>query len=145
MPEAKPIVKVHYTGKFEDGTVFDSSEQREPLEFTIGENQVIPGFEQAVMGMNPGESKTVTIPADEAYGPYRPEMVISVHRDEFPDNLAPEIGQRLQVRQANGQVIIVTVTDIEDEQVKLDANHPLAGRDLTFDIQLVDIEAPQGQ
>ena len=140
MSDAKQTVKVHYTGKFDDGTVFDSSEQREPLEFTIGENQVIPGFEHAVIGMILGELKTVTIPADEAYGPYRPEMVISVHRDEFPDNLAPEIGQRLQVRQADGQVVIVTVTEIEDEQVKLDANHPLAGRDLIFDIELVDVD-----
>lgn len=136
-------VKVHYTGKLEDGTVFDSSFNREPLEFTIGQEQVIPGFEEAVVGMNPGESKTVEIPADQAYGPYRQDMVIAVGRDQFPPDLEPEVGQRLQVRQADGQVTVVTVIEAAEEQVLLDANHPLAGQSLTFEIELVDVEENQ--
>ncbi len=117
-------VQVHYTGK---------------LEFTIGEGQIIPGFEQAVVGMNPGESKTVTIPMDQAYGPHREEMVLEVDRKQFPEHLNPEIGQQLQVRQQNGQTMIVTVVEVSDTNVTLDANHPLAGENLTFDIHLVGI------
>ncbi len=132
-------VKVHYTGKLEDGTVFDSSIEREPLQFTIGEGQLIPGFEQAVVGMSPGESKTVEIPADEAY-PYREEMVLVVDRDQLPEDLQPEVGQQLQMRQPDGQTILVKVIDVSELSVTLDANHPLAGKDLTFDIQLVEIE-----
>jgi len=141
MAEAKTndTVRVHYTGKFEDGTVFDSSVEREPLEFTIGEGRVIPGFEQAVMGMNPGESKTVQIPAEEAYGPYRDEWVLVVERNQFPEDLEPEIGQRLQLMQPSGETVLVTVTDITPTSATLDANHPLAGRTLTFDIKLVEI------
>ena len=133
-------VKVHYTGKLEDGTVFDTSIERDPLQFTIGEGQLIPGFEQAVVGMSPGESKTVEIPADEAYGPYREEMVLVVDRDQLPPDLQPEVGQQLQMRQEDGQIILVTVIDVSESSVTLDANHPLAGQDLTFDIQLVEIE-----
>ncbi len=132
-------VKVHYTGRLADGSVFDSSAEREPLQFTIGEGQVIPGFEQAVVGMAPGELKTVVIPADEAYGPYRGEMVIPVSREEFPPHIEPSIGQRLQVMQGNGETLIVTVAEVTDSQVMLDANHPLAGQDLTFDIRLEEI------
>jgi len=132
-------VKVHYTGKLEDGTVFDSSTDREPLEFTIGENQVISGFEDAVVGMSPTESKTVNISADKAYGPHNPAMVVSVDKDRFPDHLKPEVGQQLQMRQEQGQVIVVMVTDVSETHVSLDANHPLAGKDLVFDIELVAI------
>lgn len=132
-------VQVHYTGKLEDGTVFDTSTNRDPLQFTIGEGQIIPGFEQAVVGMNPGESKTVTIPMDQAYGPHREEMVLEVDRKQFPDHLNPEVGQQLQVRQQNGQTMIVTVVEVSETNVTLDANHPLAGEDLTFDIHLVGI------
>jgi peptidylprolyl isomerase len=141
MAQAKPgdTVKVHYTGKLNDGTVFDTSSERDPLEFTVGEGQVIPGFEQAVVGMNIGDSKTTRIPADEAYGPHRPEMVLQVARDQFPPNIDPEVDQQLQIRQPDGQTFVVTVTDINEEGVTLDANHPLAGEDLTFDIQLVEI------
>lgn len=141
MPQAKPgdTVKVHYTGKLDDGTVFDTSAEREPLEFTVGDGQVIPGFEQAVVGMNPGDSKTAKIPADEAYGPHRAEMVLQVGRDQFPPNIEPEVEQQLQIRQPDGQSFVVTVTDISETDVTLDANHPLAGEDLTFDIKLVEI------
>ena len=132
-------VKVHYTGKLDDGTVFASSTEHEPLEFTIGESQVIPDFEQAVIGLNPGESKAIKIPADKAYGPYYEEMVVAVDRDRLPPNFQPEVGQQLQVSQADGRTITVMVTDVSESSVTLDANHPLAGKDLNFDIQLVEI------
>ncbi len=141
MSEAKQFdtVRVHYTGRLDDGSVFDSSRGREPIEFTIGGGQVIPGFEQAVVGMNPGEEKTVRIPSDEAYGPYRDEMVLTVQRDQFPPDIDPQVGQALQVQQSNGESLIVTVSEVSETAVKLDANHPLAGQDLTFDIELVEI------
>lgn len=141
MVQAKPgdTVKIHYTGKLEDGTVFDSSIDREPLEFTLSGGQVIPGFDQAVVGMSPGESKTEIIPMDQAYGPHREEMVIEVNRQQLPLDLEPEVGQQLQVQQENGQAIPVFITDVTESTVTLDANHPLAGEDLTFDIQLVEI------
>lgn len=132
-------VTVDYTGKLEDGTVFDSSEDREPLEFTIGEDQVIPGFEKAVVGMNPGESKTAKLPVEEAYGPRRDDMVFEVDPAQFPEDLDPEVGERLQVRQETGETFEVTVADVGESAVTLDANHPLAGRELTFDIELKEI------
>jgi peptidylprolyl isomerase len=132
-------VKVHYTGKFEDGKVFDSSIEREPLEFTIGKGQVIPGFEQAVEGMSPGDTKTTDIPPEKAYGPHRKEMVTAVERNRFPADIDPKVGQRLQLRQTDGKTIRVTVTDVSESEVTLDANHPLAGKNLTFDIKLVEI------
>ena len=141
MAQAKhgDTVKVHYTGKLEDGTVFDTSINRDPLQFTIGEGQIIPGFEQAVVGMNPGESKTTKVPADKAYGSHHKEEVLVVDRNQFPVDLKPEIGQKLQIRRTDGQTIVVTVTDVSESSVTLDANHPLAGKDLTFDIQLVEL------
>jgi peptidylprolyl isomerase len=141
MVQAKPgdTVKIHYTGRLEDGTVFDSSSDREPLEFTINQRQVIPGFEEAVLGMTPGESKTEKIPMDQAYGPHREEMVLEVSREQIPPDLNPEVGQQLEIQQANGQSVPVFVTDVTDAKITLDANHPLAGEDLTFDIQLVEI------
>ncbi|MGF1672474.1 MAG: peptidylprolyl isomerase [Rivularia sp. (in: cyanobacteria)] len=132
-------VKVHYTGKLDDGTVFDSSVEREPLQFSLGSGNVIPGFEEAIIGMTPGESKTATIPADQAYGPQREELVITVEKEQIPTDLSVEIGQQLQISQNDGQVIPVIVTDVSDSQVTLDANHPLAGQQLTFDIQLVEV------
>ncbi len=132
-------VKVHYTGKLDDGTVFDSSIDRDPLQFTLGDGQMIPGFEQAVVGMSLNESKTVTIPMDQAYGPHREERVTEIERNQFPENMQLEIGQQLQIRQDDGQPFLVSVTDVSESSVTLDANHPLAGKDLTFDIQLVEI------
>lgn len=133
-------VQVHYTGKLDDDSVFDSSRERdEPLKFTIGEGQVIPGFEEAVEGMEPGDEISVHIPSDKAYGPYRDDMVLEVEREQLPEDLDPEVGQRLQLRQQNGEVVNVTLTDISESEVTLDANHPLAGKDLNFDIELVDI------
>ncbi|HEY9665962.1 MAG TPA: peptidylprolyl isomerase [Coleofasciculaceae cyanobacterium] len=141
MTQAKPgdTVKIHYTGKLDDGTVFDSSANREPLEFTLNAGQVIPGFDQAVLGMSPGESKTETIPMDQAYGPHRPEMVLQVDRQQMPPNLEPEVGQQLQVQSPQGQAIPVMITEVTDSKITLDANHPLAGEDLTFEIELVEI------
>jgi peptidylprolyl isomerase len=141
MAEAKngDTVKVHYTGKLDDGTIFDTSADREPMQFTIGEGQLIPDFEQAIVGMSPGESKTVQIPSDNAYGPHHEEMVMAVDRKEFPDDLDPKVDQMLQVRQQDGHTFAVKVTDVSEAKVTLDANHPLAGKDLTFDIQLTEI------
>jgi peptidylprolyl isomerase len=132
-------VAVHYTGKLDDGTVFDSSEGREPLEFSIGGGNVIPGFEEAVLGMSPGESKTATIPADDAYGPYYEERVLVVDREQMPADMPVDVGLQLQIQQQGGMVIPVVITDVTGSQVTLDANHPLAGEDLTFEIQLVSI------
>ena len=132
-------VKVHYTGKLKDGRVFDSSENREPLEFTLGEGQLIPGFEQAVVGMSPGESKKVDIPCDKAYGPHEQDLVINMDRSQIPDNVELEIGRQLQFRQDTGQIYTFTVTEFDDSSVELDANHPLSGEDLVFEIELVEI------
>ncbi len=132
-------VKVHYTGKLGDGTVFDSSAERDPLEFSLGEGRVIAGFEEAVVGMSPGDSKSANIPADQAYGPYRQEMVMVVDRQQIPADLSVNVGQQLQIRQKSGEAIPVIVTDVSGSKVTLDANHPLAGQDLTFDIRLVEI------
>ncbi|MEB3357120.1 MAG: peptidylprolyl isomerase [Synechococcales bacterium] len=133
-------VLVHYTGKLEDGTVFDTSDNRDPLQFSIGSGNVIPGFEAAVIGMSPGDSKTTTIPSAQAYGPYREDMVVQIDRQQVPSEIPLEIGQRLQIQQQGGQAIPVTITAMSDAAVTLDANHPLAGENLTFDIKLVDLE-----
>ena len=132
-------VKVHYTGKLDDGTVFDTSAEREPLEFTIGEGRLIPDFEQAVVGMEPGEAKNIQIAAENAYGPYHEEMVIVVQRKDIPEDVNPKVNQKLQVQQQNGQPFVVTVTEVSETSVTLDGNHELAGKDLNFDIQLVEI------
>ena len=141
MAEAKDgdTVKVHYTGKFEDGTVFDSTDGREPLEFTLGNGQLIAGFEKALIGMNPGESKTSDIPQDEAYGPRNEEMKQVVERNQLPPDLDPQVGMQLQVKTPEDQTLIVSIAEVSDTHVTLDANHPLAGKDLNFDIQLVEI------
>ncbi|MEA1945016.1 MAG: peptidylprolyl isomerase [Euryarchaeota archaeon] len=132
-------VMVHYTGKLEDGTVFDTTANRDPLQFRIGEGQIIPRFEQAMVGMEPGEAKTVEVPADEAYGPHREELVVVIDRSHIPVDTEPEVGQQFQIRQADNQTIVVTVTDVTESRVTLDANHPLAGKDLIFDVQLLEI------
>jgi len=137
------VVRVHYTGKLADGTVFDTSAGSEPLEFTLGEGKVIPGFEEAVTGMQVGESKTVTIPADEAYGQRRDDMVFKVERDDLPADIDPEVGMQLQMNQGDGSIAIVTITEVSETTITLDANHPLAGQDLIFDIELVEIGVSQ--
>jgi len=131
-------VKVHYTGKLDDGTVFDTSTEREPLEFTLGEGKVIPGFEAAVKSMEIGQSKTVTIPAEEAYGPHRDDLLVPIEKNHLPKGLEPEVGQRLQMQKTNGQMSIVTITEVAEKAITIDANHPLAGKNLTFELELVE-------
>ena len=132
-------VKIHYTGKLADGTVFDSSAGRDPLDFTLGGGQVIAGFEEAVLGMVIGDKKKVTIPAHKAYGEKNEEMVIEVPRSQVPPDLNPEVDQKLQMGGPNGELIVVTVVEVNDEVVILDANPPLAGKDLTFELELMAI------
>ena len=140
MPNAKQgdTVRVHYTGTLPDGSVFDSSSGRDPIEFTVGAGQVIPGFDQAIAGMAVGQEKSITIPAAEAYGPRREELVLQVDRGQFPPNIEPEVGQQFQLGEGD-QMFVVTVKDVADDNVVLDANHPLAGEDLTFALELVEI------
>ncbi len=132
-------VKVHYKGSFEDGTVFDSSDGRDPLEFTIGLGQVIPGFEDAVVGMSPGEQKRETIPAVRAYGERQDDLVFNVGRDQLPPGMEVVIGDTLQVGFGDGHTASVQVREIGDDSLTLDANHPLAGRTLLFHLELVSI------
>lgn len=133
-------VSVHYTGKLEDDTVFDSSRGGDPLSFEIGSGQIIPGFEKGVVGMTPGETKTVEVSAEDAYGPYREDQVVEVEREKLPEDIDPEVGQQLQVQQTNGQTAVVTIKEVTPAAVRLDANHPLAGKDLTFEIEVVSID-----
>ena len=132
-------VAVNYTGKLDDGTVFDSSSGREPLEFTIGSGQVIPGFEEAVIGMTPGETKTASLPPEQAYGSRHEELVITLGRDQVPEGMAITVGQRLSLRSPDNRELPVVVTAVNEESITLDANHPLAGKTLHFDIELVAI------
>ena len=132
-------VQVHYTGRLADGTVFDSSRDREPLAFELGSGMMIEGFDKAVTGMQVGESKTTEIVSTEAYGAHNDEMVVSVPRTQLPEGMQPEVGQQLGMQQPNGQQIPVVVTKVEEESIEIDANHPLAGKDLIFDLELVSI------
>ncbi len=132
-------VKVHYVGTLDNGTVFDTSSGREPLEFTLGGGQVIPGFEEAVTGMQVGETKTTHIPADDAYGPHREGLVLELERERIPEDIELTVGSRLQLQQPGGEAVPVTVTALDSGTVTLDANHPLAGEDLTFELELVEI------
>src|SRR5688500_8346149 len=132
-------VKVHYHGRLTDGTTFDSSNGREPLEFEVGSGQVIKGFDDGVSGMGIGEKKTINIPVNEAYGPRSEEMVVQFPKTNFPPNLDPEVGMQLTMTNNVGQQIPVVITEVMEEVVVLDANHPLAGQDLIFDLELVSI------
>lgn len=133
-------VRVHYTGRLDDGTEFDTSSGGDPLEFTIGKKEVIPGFESAVVGMSPGETKTEKVPAERAYGTHRKDRVFAMERGAFPPHLELAPGLMLQMTDtARGLAIRVTIVEVQGEQVTLDANHPLAGKDLTFEITLVSI------
>lgn len=132
-------VRIHYTGTLNDGSTFDSSEGNDPLEFEVGSGQIIPGLEKALTGMEVGEKKKVDVPADEAYGQPDPSAKQAVPRSEIPENIPLDLGTQLQVQTPNGQVMPVTVIDVNEAEVTLDANHPLAGKDLTFDIELVEI------
>lgn len=132
-------VKVHYTGTLDNGNVFDSSREHEPLEFTIGSGQLIKGFEDTVMGMAAGNVQTVKIAAAEAYGDRRAELVITINKDQFPENISPAEGLQLDLKSPDGNVLNAIVTMVGENSVTLDANHPLAGQDLTFDIELLEI------
>lgn len=132
-------VKVHYTGTLQDGTVFDSSREREPLEFTLGEQQVIPGFETVITGMQVGESAKETIPAANAYGDRRDDMLLEVERSQFPEDVDPEIGMQLQIQVQDGRRLPVEIVSVDGDAITLDANHPLAGKDLVFEVELIEI------
>lgn len=137
--KANDKVKVHYTGKLTTGEVFDSSEGRDPLEFTLGGGQMIKGFDEAVDGMELNEQKTVTIPSAEAYGEKRDELIQEISRDQLPEDMQPEIGQKLMATNDLGHQTQVSVTDVSDSAITIDANHELAGKDLVFEIELVEI------
>lgn len=132
-------VKVHYTGKLDDGSVFDSSKDREPLQFKIGEGKLIPGFENGVIGMEVGQTKEVKIEAEKAYGPIRKEMIFDVKRSEFPADTEPKIGMQFQMQDKSGRTFVVIVDKIVEDTITLNANHPLAGKDLTFELTLEEI------
>ncbi|NNL54624.1 MAG: peptidylprolyl isomerase [Woeseia sp.] len=132
-------VRIHYTGTLEDGTEFDSSAEREPLEFKLGDGGIIPGFEKAVDGMAVGESKTVKIEPEDAYGPRHDQLVQAVPKSALPEEMEPSVGMQLQSEAPDGQSIMLVVTEVADETITVDGNHPLAGRTLNFDIELVEI------
>jgi len=132
-------VKVHYEGRLSDGSIFDSSAGKEPLEFIVGNGQIIKGFDDAIMDMKVGDKKTVNILCVDAYGDRNEDMVMEYPIDEFPEDMEPEIGMELQMSDDDGNIFPVLIVEVHDEFVILDANHPLAGEDLTFDIELVEI------
>lgn len=132
-------VKIHYTGSLNNGEIFDSSKDRDPFQFTIGAGQVIPGFDEGVLGMDVGDTKTITIAAENAYGPINPELIQKINRNEFKAEMKLEKGIRLQLNNGQGQTMVVTVADMDENSVTLDGNHPLAGKDLTFELELVEI------
>lgn len=141
MSQAKQgdTVKVHYTGKLDSGEVFDTTSNGDPIEFTLGEGRIIPGFENAVAGMAEGENKTVTVEPEEAYGPRQEDRMLEIPRNEMPEHIQPEVGQSLQIRHQNGESFVVAVSEVKEDTVTLDANHPLAGQSLTFEIELVEV------
>ena len=141
MGEAKngDTVKVHITGKLEDGRIFESTRDLDPLEFTIGRGEVIRGVDTGVVGMEEGETRKLSIPQEDAFGPKRDDLVVDLSRNDFPETIVPSIGQQFQVRRQDGSMIPVTVTDIEGGRITIDANHPLAGKRLDIDIELLTI------
>jgi len=139
MIEKGQTVKIHYTGTLDDGTQFDSSAGRDPLEFEFGAGMVIPGFEKGVAGMEIGEKKNIHIPAAEAYGERREDLVMQFERSQLPDSLDPRIGMMLQMQGPQGQPVPVTITEVEEEMITIDANHQLAGQNLNFELELIEI------
>lgn len=141
MTQASPgdTVRIHYTGRFPDGATFDSSREREPLEFRLGAGEIIAGLDEAIAGMSVGDTGVVNIPADKAYGPHQPEAVQTIPRETIPSHIALEPGLRLQAERPDGATIALTVVEIGEDGVKVDANHPLAGRDLVFEIELLEV------
>lgn len=137
--KANDTVKVHYTGKLEDGSVFDSSKDKEPIEFTLGKGQIIPGFENGVLDMAVNETKTINIPSKEAYGERNDQMVQEVPKSQLPPEINPEVGMGLMSQTPDGKQMQLTVAEVKEESIVVDANHPLAGKDLTFEVELVEI------
>ncbi|QJD80585.1 FKBP-type peptidyl-prolyl cis-trans isomerase [Spirosoma rhododendri] len=147
MAQAKSgdTVQVHYKGTLTDGTVFDSSEGRSPLEFTVGSGQVIKGFDDGVLGMSEGDKKTINIPVEDAYGPANEEMIFTLNRSDIPEDIPLEVGMTLNMHEdGNPRPIPVIVRKLDDTSVTLDANHPLAGQDLVFEVELVGTKSPSG-
>jgi len=143
MTQAKngDTVTVHFTGRLQDGRTFDTSKGGKPLSFTIGAGAMMPGFEAGVMGLKEGETKTFTVAPEEAYGPNHEKLTVAIDKSEFPEHIAPEVGQRIKIPHPEGGEVHVTITDVDGEQVTLDANHPLAGQTLTFDVEMVQISS----
>jgi FKBP-type peptidyl-prolyl cis-trans isomerase 2 len=137
--ESGNTIKVHYHGRLNDGTVFDSSNGRSPMEFTVGAGSVIKGFDDGVKGMLVGDKKTIEIPFPDAYGPEDPSMIIEFPRQQLPEDLHPEIGMQLNMNNASGEQFPVVVTEVNEDSIILNANHPLAGKDLIFDLELMEI------
>jgi FKBP-type peptidyl-prolyl cis-trans isomerase SlpA len=138
MIEKGNLVTVHYTGKLTDGNIFDSSQGKEPIKFQIGSGQIIPGFENAIMGKNVGDKVTVNIPADQAYGEVREDLLVKVGKEQLPGEV--QVGQSLSAQAENGQEVNVVVTEINEDHVVIDGNHPFAGKELIFDIEVVDVQ-----
>jgi peptidylprolyl isomerase len=132
-------VAVHFTGKLADGSIVDTSKNREPVHFKVGDRRVIPGLDKAVAGMSPGEKKTATVPAEDAYGTYRPDLVVQFTRDRIPPEIPADVGQEVRLKTKEGHTLPAVIVECTDDAVKFDANHPLAGRDLTYEIELVDV------
>lgn len=138
--KANDTVRVHYTGKLADGQVFDSSLEREPLEITLGQGRLIPGFEKGLIDMEVDEQKTVTIPKEEAYGDVQKELFQPIPNENLPQEIAPQVGMGLMAKNPDGSERQLRVAEVHDDHIVVDANHPLAGKDLTFDLQLVEIK-----
>jgi FKBP-type peptidyl-prolyl cis-trans isomerase 2 len=139
----KDKVKIHYTGSFSDGKVFDSSEGREPLQFVVGAGEVIPGFEQAVKGMKLNEEKKVHLPAKEGYGEIRAELIQEIPRKALPEKPEPQVGMQLIMQAPDGRKLLAIITKINEDKITLDLNHPLAGKDLQFKVKVVSINEPK--
>ena len=141
MSQAKngDTVKVHYTGRLENGEVFDSSRESEPFEFTLGRGEIIPGFEKGIIGMEVGDTRTITVLPGEAYGPRSKELVAKIRKVDLPERISPAIGLQLRLQMPDGKRIDLLITDMDEDTVTLDANHPLAGNTLVFNVELVEI------
>lgn len=135
------MVSVHYTGKLTSGEVFDSSKDRDPLEFTLGNQEMLAGFEEGVIGMKPGESKSVTLQPEQAFGDRRDDLLLKLPKKEFPQDITPSVGLQLKLSNNSGANMTVVITEVGEESVTLDGNHPLAGQALVFDIELLEIKA----
>lgn len=134
------VVSVHYTGKLNNGEVFDSSRDRDPMEFTLGQEELLAGFEDGVVGMKPGESRSVTLEPENAFGDRREDLLLKLPKKEFPQNITPSVGLQLKLSNASGNEMTVVVTKVGEESVTLDGNHPLSGQTVVFDIELLEIK-----